>query len=348
MRSQTKDYQNWEKKDKNEWFKNTFAKSTTASKNTNFLGKQIFLEAVPREQIFLEAVKAVRPPNLLSNIENKRCHVVGFGKAVLGMAVHLEKTLYQHLVSGILSIPKGASEQSQSQADMQLSSDTVFRVYEGAEHNQPDETALQAALEIKQLATSLGQDDILRWFSFIANASSTCGFKGENVILELSNRGASIQELNSVRTALSDIKGGRLLLAASRAHAIISLIISDIVGDPIELIASGPTCSKTIAKHPTHKEILRSKSRGKATFLDENIELAEQIGLHVKAVVCDRATDKEKTLEKFSNNGVYMKNREDGSVYKIRLMYDYIHLASANYHLMGRRERASTTLSQKK
>uniref|UniRef100_A0A1A9V9G3 Glycerate kinase n=1 Tax=Glossina austeni TaxID=7395 RepID=A0A1A9V9G3_GLOAU len=246
-------------------------------------GSKIHLQNL--KQIFLEAVKAVRPSNLLSvknnfnfqptqigehlcikvdgklwNIENKRCHVVGFGKAVLGMAVHLEKTLCQHLVSGILSIPKGAREQCQSQADMQLSSDTVFRVYEGAEHNQPDETALQAALEIKHLATSLGQDDILRWFSFIANASSTCGFKGENVILELSNRGASIQELNSVRTALSDIKGGRLLLAASRAHAVISLIISDIVGDPIELIASGPTCSKTVAKHPTHKEILKRYS----------------------------------------------------------------------------------------
>uniref|UniRef100_D3TQA8 Glycerate kinase n=1 Tax=Glossina morsitans morsitans TaxID=37546 RepID=D3TQA8_GLOMM len=253
-------------------------------------GSKIHLQNL--KQIFLEAVKAVRPSNLLSvknnynfqptqigehlcikvdgklwNIENKRCHVVGFGKAVLGMAVHLEKTLYQHLVSGILSIPKGAREQCQSQADMQLSSDTVFRVYEGAEHNQPDETALQAALEIKHLATSLGQDDIL--FVLISGGGSALLpmprrpldlKKKMSLILELSNRGASIQELNIVRIALSDIKGGRLALAASRAHAVISLIISDIVGDSTELIASGPTWSKAISKHPKPKEILRRYS----------------------------------------------------------------------------------------
>uniref|UniRef100_A0A1A9VUJ8 MOFRL-associated domain-containing protein n=1 Tax=Glossina austeni TaxID=7395 RepID=A0A1A9VUJ8_GLOAU len=102
---------------------------------------------------------------------------------------------------------------------MQLSSDTVFRVYEGAEHNQPDETALQAALEIKHLATSLGQDDIL--FVLISGGcSALLPMEKMSLILELSNRGASIQELNSVRIALSDIKGGRLLLAASRAHAV--------------------------------------------------------------------------------------------------------------------------------
>ncbi|KAL9930473.1 glycerate kinase isoform 1-T1 [Glossina fuscipes fuscipes] len=253
-------------------------------------GSKIHLQNL--KQIFLEAVKAVRPSSLLSvknnfnfqptqigeelcikvdgklwNIKNKRCHVVGFGKAVLGMAAVLEKALHQHLVSGILSIPKGAREQSQSQADMQLSSDTVFRVYEGAEHNQPDETALQAALEIKHLAKCLGQDDIL--FVLISGGGSALLpmprrpvdlKKKMSLVLELSNRGASIKELNIVRIALSDIKGGRLALAASRAHAVVSLIISDIVGDSIELIASGPTFSKTISKHPKPKEILRRYS----------------------------------------------------------------------------------------
>uniref|UniRef100_A0A1A9VZW2 Glycerate kinase n=1 Tax=Glossina brevipalpis TaxID=37001 RepID=A0A1A9VZW2_9MUSC len=242
------------------------------------------------KNIFLEAVDAVRPSHLLSvknnfnlqptqsgenlfikidgnlwNIANKRCHVVGFGKAVLGMAVQLEKALYQHIETGILSIPKGSRDQFQDQADMQLSSDTIFRIYEGAEHNQPDETALQAAVEIKHLAKSLDQDDIL--FVLISGGGSALLpmprppinlEEKMSLIRDLSKRGASIQELNIVRIALSDIKGGRLALAASQAHAVISFIISDIVGDSIDLIASGPTWPGSIsAKYPKPNEILK-------------------------------------------------------------------------------------------
>lgn len=83
------------------------------------------------KNIFLKSVESVRPHNLLSalnnynleprsegnrvfiqlqakrvDITNKRCHAVGFGKAVLGMAVELEKALGDALKQGILSIPK--------------------------------------------------------------------------------------------------------------------------------------------------------------------------------------------------------------------------------------------------
>jgi glycerate 2-kinase len=62
-----------------------------------------------------------------------------------------------------------------------------------------------------------------------------------DVIKLLANKGATINELNVVRIAISDIKGGKLLQAAKNAGQVVSLILSDIINDPIDLIASGPT-----------------------------------------------------------------------------------------------------------
>ncbi|XP_055840163.1 glycerate kinase [Episyrphus balteatus] len=224
-------------------------------------------------KIFIKSVESVRPANLFDrtkyalqpkldenkrvvikiqgktfDISRKRCHVVGFGKAVLGMAVQLEKSLEKRLVSGVLSIPLGTLKQFKDDSSMQLSADTKIEIFEGAPNNQPDQVALEAAKNIKELAERMGENDIL--FVLISGGGSALLpmpkipiqlEQKQNLIKRISLQGASIDEMNIVRIALSDVKGGRLAVAAKKAFAVISFVISDIVNDPVDLIASGPT-----------------------------------------------------------------------------------------------------------
>lgn len=147
-----------------------------------------------------------------------------------------------NVLSGILSVPVGASAKSS------LSSNSKFRVLEGAAGNLPDEAALAAAIEIRDKVKSLAQDDVL-FVIITGGGSALLPLPAEPITLaekstlirNLSRAGATIGELNTVRIAISQLKGGKLLELGQNAHQVISLVVSDIVGDPLELIASGPT-----------------------------------------------------------------------------------------------------------
>ncbi|CAD7000465.1 glycerate kinase [Ceratitis capitata] len=276
--------------------------------------------------IFQRSVDSVRPAQLLSesnqyalrpqlsekdgqqlsiniqgkilDLTHKHCHVVGFGKAVLGMAVQLEKSLDKNLVSGVLSIPMGTRQQFNNMPEMQLSKQTVIDIIEGAPNNQPDEHAFVAAQRIKEVAASMTENDIL--FVLISGGGSallplprpplTLTEKMQ-LVRRLANCGASIDEMNVVRIALSDIKGGRLAAAARNAFAVISFVISDVVGDPVDIIASGPTCS-AISKRQTAKEVL------------EKYALWSYLPAHIRALVESPVAKEQITPGR--NNSVYV------------------------------------------
>ncbi|XP_004457424.2 glycerate kinase [Dasypus novemcinctus] len=176
-------------------------------------------------------------------------YLVGFGKAVLGMAAAAEELLGQHLVQGVISVPKGirAAVERAGKQDMLLKPHSRVQVFEGAEDNLPDRDALRAALAIRQLAEGLTADDLLLVL-ISGGGSALLPAPIPPVTLEekqtltklLAARGATIQELNTIRKALSQLKGGGLAQAAYPAQ-VVSLILSDVVGDPVEVIASGPT-----------------------------------------------------------------------------------------------------------
>ncbi|GIY61162.1 glycerate kinase [Caerostris extrusa] len=138
---------------------------------------------------------------------SKNVYVVGFGKAVLGMAAILESKIQEHIIDGIISVPIGMSAAYETESNRSSHSTYIWR-----------------------------------WFSFcyqLQKPPLTLSEK-QKVISLLTSKGANIEELNAVRKQLSTLKGGNLALLAKPAK-VISLILSDIIGDPIGMIASGPT-----------------------------------------------------------------------------------------------------------
>ncbi|NXP23034.1 GLCTK kinase, partial [Scytalopus superciliaris] len=180
-------------------------------------------------------------------------YLVGFGKAVLGMAAAAEEILGDHLVRGIITVPLGIKESLQ-QAGMQemlLKPHSKIQVFEGAKNNLPDAEALKGAVAIQQLAEGLTADDLLLVL-ISGGGSALLPSPIPPILLEekekltkmLAARGAAIQELNIVRKTLSVLKGGGLAQLAYPAR-VVSLILSDVIGDPLDIIASGPTAASS-------------------------------------------------------------------------------------------------------
>lgn len=191
-------------------------------------------------------------------ILNKNCYLVGFGKAVYEMAIELESLIGDHLCEGIISVPIGM----RSQSAFHLADNSVIKVFEGAKDNLPDENSFQAATCIKKLAERLKLGDIMIVL-ISGGGSALLSFPVSPITVEeknstikmIANAGADIIELNTVRKELSELKGGKLAQIAYPATTV-ALILSDIVGDPVDFIASGPTVISKDFSTDTAAEIL--------------------------------------------------------------------------------------------
>lgn len=116
-----------------------------------------------------------------------------------------------------------------------------------AAHPVPDEAGLRAASRMLDLTQGLGPDDlVLCLISGGGSALLTLPADGltladkQRINRELLESGANITEMNCVRKHLSRIKGGRLAAACAPAR-VVTLTISDVPGDDVSVIASGPT-----------------------------------------------------------------------------------------------------------
>lgn len=169
-----------------------------------------------------------------------RICIVGGGKAASGLAAGLEQALQgiSQPLSGWVNVPEDCLLPTQS---------IHLHAARPAGVNEPTKEAVAGTAEILRRVDQLGSRDLC--ITLIAGGGSALlpapvdGISLADklaVTRLLSHNGADIHQLNTVRKQLSRIKGGGLA-AACRAGQSVALIISDVLGDPLDIIASGPT-----------------------------------------------------------------------------------------------------------
>jgi len=204
-------------------------------------------------EIFLAGIESVKPDKLIRNsifwsgkklvINNQifdlsavqNIYVIGAGKASALMAKALESVLGSAITGGHIVTKYGHSVPLQ-----------YIGVSE-AGHPVPDENGLKGTERIISFAQKADKNDLViclisgggsALLTDVPEGCTLADLASMNDLLLKS--GADIGEINCVRKHLSAIKGGQLAKMASPA-IIISLILSDVIGDPIDVIASGPT-----------------------------------------------------------------------------------------------------------
>ena len=180
----------------------------------------------------------------------RRIAVVGAGKAGAGMAAGLAaalgpRVMAEKQVVGWVNVP--ADCVPHTNPTRERGSAIHLHAARPAGVNEPTAEGVLGAEEILEIVRGLGPQDLC--FCLISGGGSAllpAPVEGvslaekQAVTRLLSAGGANIQELNTVRKQLSRIKGGGLARACG-AGRLIALIISDVLGDPLDVIASGPT-----------------------------------------------------------------------------------------------------------
>jgi glycerate 2-kinase len=165
----------------------------------------------------------------------RNVYVVGGGKASGSLAEALEQILGKHITAGFVNIPHGNKHKTK-----------IVELHE-ASHPIPDQSGVEGTQRMLEIAEHAKKDDLV--ICLVSGGGSSLmplprdgiSITDKRSITEaLLKSGATINEINTVRKHISDFKGGWL---AKRAHpaTILNLILSDVVGDPLGFIASGPT-----------------------------------------------------------------------------------------------------------
>lgn len=191
------------------------------------------------DHIIERAVKAVLPDSAvkraLEGFEAENVYVVSIGKAAWRMAKAASEVLGDKIADGVVITKYG-----------HVSGDIPKMTCYEAGHPVADENGFAATEAAIELVSGLRAEDSVL---FLVSGGGSALFEKplvdaaelQNVSRQLLACGADIIEINTVRKRLSAVKGGRFA-ELCRPAKVFSIVLSDIIGDPLSMIASGPAC----------------------------------------------------------------------------------------------------------
>jgi glycerate 2-kinase len=230
-------------------------------------------------RIFAAAVSAVQPRRVVARAfqgqlpavqgihemleKARRIYLLAAGKAAIGMAIEGRERLGSKLADALVIVPGHFKKEGDPYPELH-----DLRVAVGA-HPIPDESSEAAGRAALELVASAERDDLVV-FMLSGGASALMAVPGDGLKLgdkvtvtsALMNAGASIRELNTVRRHLSAIKGGHLLKASQAKF--LSLILSDVPGNDLAAIGSGPTSPDPTTYSDTVAILKRRRVWGRA------------------------------------------------------------------------------------
>ena len=203
------------------------------------------------EQIIGGAIQAVTPNETVRRVlEGKeftgRVFIVSVGKAAWQMAKSAAEALCQPYEAGVV-VTKYGHVQGEIPG---------FTCYE-AGHPIPDENSFLATQAVLDMTTDLHEDDTVLFLlsgggSALFEKPLVSGEELGDITRQLLAKGADIVEINTIRKRLSAVKGGKFAKHCEPAR-IEAIILSDIIGDPLDMIASGPIYPDSSTCEQAHK-----------------------------------------------------------------------------------------------
>lgn len=182
--------------------------------------------------------------------------VIGAGKASAQMAVAIEKILGNKISAGQINVPGNSLIASQKPK--------IVKLYL-AGHPFVSNESIEGTKKIISLIENLNENDLVICL-ISGGGSALLELPYDNITLTdlekiftlITKKGGTIHELNTIRKHLSKVKGGKLAQIAYPAH-VVSLIISDVIGDNLDTIASGPTAPDKTTIDDVWKIIMKYK-----------------------------------------------------------------------------------------
>ncbi|MBR5342996.1 MAG: glycerate kinase [Oscillospiraceae bacterium] len=190
------------------------------------------------------------------------------------------------------------------------------RCYE-AGHPVPDENSFAATKKALELVEGLSPDDSVIFLlsgggSALFELPRIPGEELQDITRQLLASGADIVEMNTIRKRLSAVKGGRFALACAPAK-VLSIVLSDILGDPLDMIASGPaypdssTCAQ--AKAIAAKYALRLSAGAKKLLGEETPKELTNVETHINGSVRELCSAAAKAAEALGYEPVFLTDQ---------------------------------------